>query len=82
MDFYQLGLNLRHVNQYDPWHILEGFQKKSYVRTGKHFSKLEGIVTGRAFGGPYQSCSFWHQTQECGVEMFSRLPADNEYYDI
>ena len=58
MDFLCLGLCLRHVHQYDIWHILEGFLKKSYLRVGKHFARLEATVTYRVFSGPFKFCSF------------------------
>ena len=40
---------LRALVQYDPWHIFEGFLKKTYVRVGMYYKRLEANVAYRVF---------------------------------
>ena len=83
MDFLFLGdIQLRGINNFDVWHIVEGATKKAYVRIGLHYKKLEGMVCYRCFGGPFASRSFWGQAVACGKEFFAMYGPDNEIFQL
>ncbi len=70
---------MRILGQYDLWHILEDFTKKTYFRTNTHVKRLESAVAYRAFCGPWNKHAFWHRFVGASKILFT-LGADNTYY--
>lgn len=79
-DYYALGLKLRVVGQYDPWHIFEGFLKKSYAKCRMQYKRQEAAVVYRSFSGPYNSCAFWQSFKGCAKNFFKHAGPDCDEY--
>jgi hypothetical protein len=71
---------MRTLGQYDLWHILDDFTKKTYLRTNTHVKRLESAVAYRAFCGPWNKHAFWHSFLGASKILFT-LGNDNAYYN-